>query len=147
MTNRVPPPPPAPPAPPRSFNTPISLSEFKPSDIGVEGDDEDEYEVEQPIHTYPVDLQVKIMQRKKYEQDVIRLKRENDIATGQTLPVDAVREAVAEALKGITQTLNSLPDKLERAGIVTEPTDIDMVVKLIDGMRNGIALQFSKIGE
>jgi hypothetical protein len=95
----------------------------------------------------PPDMQVKLMQRDKYNEEVKRLKRENAVADGLLLPVNEVVESAASALKIIIQNLDSIPDKLERLGIIRTPDEIEYVIKITDGIRDAIADEFRKIGK
>ena len=71
-------------------------------------------------------------------------KRKNDVECARLMVATQVERTVAEAFKKIALTLDTLPDLLERDGIIAN-NDIQKVIALLDNSREQLAIDLSGI--
>lgn len=70
--------------------------------------------------------------------------RKNDLERRAVIPADEVEQALAQAFKQIALLLDTLPDALERDGMVAS-SDIEQIIGIIDSNREQLAHDLSEL--
>jgi len=73
-------------------------------------------------------------------------RRKNDLESGAVIAAVDVERALAEAFKVVALLLDTLPDIIERDGILA-PSDIPPIIDLLDGAREQLANDLSKLSD
>ena len=73
-------------------------------------------------------------------------KRKNELESGAVIAAVEVERALAEAFKVIALLLDTLPDIIERDGMLA-PSDIPSIITLLDGAREQLANDLSKFSD
>lgn len=71
-------------------------------------------------------------------------KRKNDAECGRLMVAQQVERTTAEAFKKIALTLDTLPDALERDGIISS-SDVQKVISILDNSREQLAIDLRVI--
>ena len=110
-------------------NHPLNFPQPKP----VESDELDFTGDEPPVGCTPAELRT-FYQAKKEEQQYIKTKNENELASGELLRADDAERTFIEAFKIVAHYLNSIGDILERDGVITH-AEVEGVDESIDKIR------------
>lgn len=106
---------------------------------------EEEYD---PIYSRPDDLNPAdrraYYQAEDLKQSSLLKRRKNQMEEYQLIQVHLVERGITLAFKAVVTSLNTLPDVLERDGII-DNLQISHVIELVDGMRATIAGDLSTL--
>lgn len=83
-------------------------------------------------------------QTEDIRQAYIAKHRKNEIEARTLIPASEVEMVLGKAFKSIALLLDTLPDNLERDGIIKN-SDIDSVIKIIDNSRGQLATELSEL--
>lgn len=103
---------------------------------------------EKPIETDPAKMKPADRkthyQAEDYKQSTMLKERKNAVESRELLPAQEVEITLANAFKTVALVLDTLPDALERDGIISS-TDIAKVVNIIDGTRDQLATDLAEL--
>jgi len=80
------------------------------------------------------------------QQTYLKKRRENQVASKELIPKESVRENLSEVFKIIGNFMDSLPDVLERDGLI-EGTDVDHAIELVDRVRHEMSTKVSEYAD
>lgn len=107
-----------------------------------ESDDPDDIELD-PDKMKPADRRVHY-QAEDLKQAALLKSRKNAIESRELIPAHEVETALAQAFKTIALTLDTLPDSLERDGLISSG-DIEKVITLLDRSREQLSGDLSAL--
>lgn len=77
-------------------------------------------------------------QAEDLRQSMLIKQRKNQVESRELIPAQEVEKCLALAFKTIALTLDTLPDALERDGMI-KPNDIGSIITIMDGAREQLA--------
>lgn len=107
-------------------------------------EDDEEFETD-PDKMKPADRRMHY-QAEDLKQAAAIKSRRNDVEAGQLLEAVEVERVLAQAFKTLALTLDTLPDMLERDGLI-ETHDVERIIEIVDNSRAQLANDLSKMSE
>jgi len=83
-------------------------------------------------------------QSEDLRQSMLLKERKNAVEERQLIPAQEVEMTLAAAFKAVALTLDTLPDALERDGVISSK-DIERIINILDGSREGLANTLSDL--